>query len=134
MTFTRKALAGAILAILVSSAAFADQVSTLSQKTALQAAMQKHIERSLVDGSYLHFDMAGGVVRELAPVKAHPIILKMGKYFVLCSDFQDKSGKSVNIDYYLARRGRSYIVFHSEVDNRDQLMALIKKGKVTRME
>jgi hypothetical protein len=134
MTFTRKAVIGTILALLISSAAFADQVSTLSQKTALQAAMQKHTERSLVDGSYLRFDLASADVRQLAPVKAHPITLKMGEYFVLCSDFQDKNGEAVNIDYYLARRGRSYIVFHSEVDNQDQLMALIKEGKVTQMD
>ncbi len=134
MKSMRHIFLAALLTILMSSGAPADQISKLSQKTALQAAMQKHIERSLVDGSYLHFDMAKGVVRELALVKAHPVILKMGKYFVLCSDFQDKDGKSINIDYYFARRGKSYVVFHSEVDNRDQLMALVKKGKVTRMD
>jgi hypothetical protein len=129
-----KTAAGALLAILITSGAFADQISTLSQKAALQAAMQKHIERGLVDGAYLHFDLSSGVVRELAQVKAHPVILMMGEYFVLCSDFRDKAGKAVNIDYYLARRGKSYVVFHSEVDNRDQLMALIQKGKVTHLK
>lgn len=124
----------AFFAFLVGTGAAADQVSALSQKTALQAAMQRHIERNLVDGSYLQFDLASGEVRELSPLKAHPVILKMGQYFVLCSDFQDKNGVSVNIDYYLARRGKSYVVFHSEVDRRDELMALIKRGKVTRFD
>lgn len=134
MKSIRHIVLAALITILMNSGALAEQISKLSQKTALQAAMQKHIERSLVDGSYLQFDMAKGVVRELALVKAHPIILKMGKYFVLCSDFRDKDGNSINIDYYFARRGKSYVVFHSEVDNRDQLMALVKKGKVTRMD
>lgn len=134
MQFARTFVVTAFLAFLVGTGAAADQVSTLSQKTALQAAMQRHIERSLVDGSYLHFDTASGEVRELSPLKAHPVILKMGQYFVLCSDFQDKNGVSVNIDYYLARRGKSYVIFHREIDKRDELMALIKSGKVKRFD
>ena len=114
--------------------AIAQQVSSISQRAELQAAMQQHIERNLVDGSYLHLDLETGEVSALAPVKAHPVILKFGAYYVLCSDFRDETGKSVNIDYYMAKTDSSYVVFHSEVDKREQLMALMRKGKVKRLE
>ena len=65
---------------------------------------------------------------------AHPIILKMGEYFVLCADFRDEKGNSVSIDFYLAQQDQSYIVFHSAVDDREQLMALMNKGIVERLE
>lgn len=125
-----KILVSALFAILFGSVAVAGNSDTINQRAALQAAMQLHIERSLVDGAYLHLNTATGTVRALAPVKAHPVILKMGKYFVLCSDFRDETGRAVNIDYYVAVEEKSYVVFHSEVDNRDRLMALIKQGKV----
>lgn len=129
-----KVLVGALLTLLFGSVAIAGNTDSINQRAALQAAMQLHIERSLVNGAYLHLNMATGTVRTLAPVKAHPVILKMGKYYVLCSDFRDENGEAVNIDYYVAVQGRSYVVFHSEVDNRNQLMALMKQGKVKQFE
>lgn len=114
--------------------AFAGQVVGIAEKAALQAAMQRHIDERLVDGTYLHFDPGTGTVRELYPVKAHPQILMMGPYFVLCSDFRDSEGSSVNIDFYMARKSRSFVVFHKAVEDRDRLMALLKQGKVVRLD
>ena len=96
-----------------SGVASANTSLGLGEKTLLQAAMQRHISRSLVDGAYLHVNSRTGHVRPLYPVKAHPLIFRMGKYYVLCFDFRDDGGRSVNIDFYIARSGESYRVFHN---------------------
>jgi hypothetical protein len=129
-----KIFGGILLAVSLVSGAVADQTVGTANKAALQAAMQRHIDRSLVDGAYLHLDFDSGDVRKLHPVKAHPMILQMGEYFVLCSDFRDKTGKLVNVDFYLARHDRSYVVFHSAVDDRINLERLMKKRTITRLQ
>ena len=58
------------------------------------------------------------------------MILRMGPYFVLCSDFRDDTGNPVNVDFYMARRGKSYVVFQMSVAQRSQLEQLMKEGKV----
>jgi len=134
MPTIRQFLAGAVLALLIAPGVHAGQAIGLDQKASLQAAMQQHINRNLVNDAYLQLNMETGEVRPLHPVTAHPIILKMGEYFVLCADFRDEKGNSVNVDFYLARQDQSYVVFHSAVDERDQLMALMKQGKAERLE
>lgn len=98
-------------------------------KARLQAAMQQHIERNLVDGAILHLNTETGVVRPLYPTQAHPMVIAMGDYFVLCTDLRDKTGIAMPLDLYMAPRGRSFAVFHSEIGNRAPLMTLMKKGK-----
>jgi hypothetical protein len=99
----------------------ADAAISITEKAALQATMQTHINRQLVEGVYLHLKKDTGKIRRLYPVSAHPIILQVGKYFVLCSDFRDKSGKKANIDFYIARGDTGYIVFEAVVDDRKRL-------------
>jgi hypothetical protein len=113
--------------------ALAGQTTGMGERTMLQASMQRHIERNLVNGAYLHLKKETGVVQKLQPVTAHPMILKMGKYFILCSDFQDRNGRAVNIDFYMARRGNSFVVFEALVDDRKSLKRLMKAGKVSRI-
>ena len=112
----------------------AGQALDLKDKVSLQATMQRHIERNLVDGAYLHLNSSTGEIRELRVDDAHPMILRMGEFFVLCSSFLDAGGEHVNIDFYLAPRGHSYVVFAVEVENRDLLEGLMKTGKVKRAE
>ena len=100
-------------------------------KARLQAAMQQHIERHLVDGAILHLDPETGEVEPLYPTQAHPMILAMGDYFILCADLRDKDGNAMPLDLYMAPRGRSYAVFHSEIDNRTLLQKLMRDGAVT---
>lgn len=83
------------------SVAVADAVA-IAEKAAPQATMQRHISSRIIDGAYLHLNRTTGEIRELYPVSAHPVILQAGKYFVLCADFRDKSGKNANIDFYIA--------------------------------
>jgi hypothetical protein len=127
---------GVVFALLVItiSATAAEQTIGMSEKAMLHVSMQKHIDRNLVNGTYLHMIKETGDVQGLHPVTAHPMILQMGKYFVLCSDFKDKDGKSVNIDFYLARRGGSFVVFQALVDDRKSLERLMKAGKISRIK
>ena len=123
-----------LLAVCLGTGALAGQSLDVGEKALLQSAMQQHIDSSLVDDVYLHLDSASGEVRALHPVTAHPMIMRMGEYFVLCADFRDGEGRPVNIDFYLAAQDRSYVVFHAAVDNRDLLGRLMKAGKVTRVD
>lgn len=119
----------AMFAQIAVGAAFAAGSIGIEQKAALQVVMQQHIQTSLVDGAYLHLDRKTGEIRKLYPVRAHPIILQVGKFFVLCSDFRDRSGKSANIDFYIARQKNSYAVFQTVVDDRARLNLFRKNLK-----
>ena len=110
------------------------QAFSLSEKAALQAEMQRHIEAQLVDGVYLFLDTKAEEVRSLHPVTAHPMILRMGDHFVLCYDFKDEAGKSVLVDYYVAQRDGSYVVFHTAIANRSLLFRLMEGGIVTQLD
>lgn len=101
-----------------------------TEKAALQAAMVQHIDQQTVRGAFLHVDFKNGAIERLAPAKAHPMMLSMGEHFVLCTTFRRADGKDVNIDCYAAKSDRGYTIFHTEIDNRGPLMALIKAGKV----
>ena len=114
-------------------AALAEPLGT-ADKAALQAAMAQHIERQLVDGSFLHLDATQGAVRMLFPAKTHPRIMQLDKYYVLCTDFRDQQGTPVNVDFYLAPGGRSFVVFQTEVANRAPLQALVRAGRVKAVE
>jgi len=105
----------------------------LSDRASLRAAMQQYIDNRMVDGAYLDFELNTGAIRPLYPIKAHPLILKMGTHFVLCSSFRVEQGEHVNIDFFVARGERAFIVFYSAIDDRDRLMALMKEGKVSRL-
>ncbi len=100
-----------------------------SDKVALQAAMFQHIDSQLVNGAFLRLNAKEGRSEPLAPTKSHPMILRMGENFVLCSDFRGADGKDVNIDFYMARAGTKYVVFHTEVGNRTPLEQMMSSGK-----
>ncbi|SDF65775.1 MULTISPECIES: hypothetical protein [Thalassobaculum] len=132
MNAIRTILLVAALLGLGAGPASAETSPSLTEKAALQAAMQRHIDRTLVDGAILHLDRASGEVQRLHPVTAHPMILIYGEHFVLCFDFRDDAGNNVPIDYYMARQGGSYTVFHTAVADRALLQDLMAAGKVTR--
>ena len=127
-------LPAATLALVLVFAAPQAWSISLSEKASLQAAMQRHIDRQLVDGAFLHLDLKAGVVRRLHPVNAHPVILRMGKYYVLCFNFRDDKGKPVEIDFYVARKAQSYVVFNTAVSSRHLLKRLMAAGRVVRSE
>lgn len=97
-------------------------------RTQLQAAMQQHIERTLIDGAYPKIDLATGQTNMLYPAIAHTMVLRLGAYYVLCVDFRDTSGKPVMADFYLAPGQKGFQVFQVEFGNRSGLEALVKAG------
>lgn len=128
------AACGLVVALLTTSAAVGRPAIDIGQQAALQAAMQRHIDRQLVDGVYLSLDAESGAIRALHPVAAHPMILQMGAHFVLCSDFRDDDGSAVNVDFYLAPQGDSYVVYHAAIDDRALLQRLMRAGRLTRID
>lgn len=123
-------LAGIIsIAVLVTTAHASEDVTT-SEKILLQATMHQTITRNLVDGKYFYFDASAAEVHALYPAKTHPMILRMGEHFVLCTNFRDGDGKEVNVDFYVARQEESFVVFDTVVDNRAPLKQLMKAGLV----
>ncbi len=80
---------------------------SLSEKAGLQAAMQRYIDRQMVDGVFPYLEVESGKVRALHPVTAHSAIFRMDQYYVLCFDFRDDQGNDVNVDFYLARQDAS---------------------------
>ena len=93
--------------------------------------MQRHIDRSMVDGALLHVVNETGEMRKLAPVKAHPMVLQGDGYFVLCAELRDKDGTEIDVDYYLTASSRGYKVFRVEIDNRGFLKDLMDAGRVS---
>ncbi len=122
-----------VLAILLI-APTASQALTLSERAVLQAEIQRYIDSQLVDGAYLFLDTSLNETRVLHPVTAHPMILKMGEHYVLCFDFKDGTGNKVLVDYYVAWRDDSFVVFHTAIANRALLYRLMKSGVVTKVD
>jgi len=102
--------------------------------TSLQATMQQHIDRHRVSGLYQSVDLKTGTLRKLAPGTPHPKIFTMGDTYVLCADMRDEAGKNINVDFFVARRESGFVVFQSEVDNREAFRALIKQGKAVPLQ
>ena len=102
----------------------------MSVRTDLQVAMQRYIDRSLIQGSIVDIDVETGAVRHLFPVKAHPMVMKADDYFVLCAHLSNKQGEAFEVDYYLVETDLGFRVFRVEVDNRDVLHDLMAAGFV----
>lgn len=128
----KKLIAAACFALVAagSFSAPASSAVTEGERTALHAAMLQHIDRQAVNGIYLHMNLASGAVESFAPAKAHPMMFEFGEHFVLCTDFKDKDGNAAMVDFYVAKRGKSYAIFQTEINNRAPLMKLMEAGKV----
>jgi hypothetical protein len=118
-----------LLALTSTTPAFAGQHVKEAERVQLQATMQSHIEASMVSGAVLDFDESTGEINELYPSTAHPMILSMGDKFILCTDFLDANGRQINADYYVAREGEGFVVFHTAYDRREVVEKLMKDGK-----
>ena len=116
--------------LLVPHAAFAEDASGI--KIELQASMQRHIDRGLIDGQMLSVNFEDGSIKGYFPTKVHSDVLKGDGYFVMCSEVVDAEGQSIDVDYYLARGERGFKVFKTAINNRAPLIALINAGEVKR--
>ncbi len=119
-----------LVVVVLGVASLGARAEGVTDRARLQAAMQQHIERTLVDGAILRLSAKTGKTERFYPTQAHPVILTSGDYFVLCTNLRDKDGNNTTLDLYMAQRGRSFTVFHSEIGNRTPLMKLLKDGIV----
>ena len=103
-------------------------------KVRLQSDLQKHIYRSLVDGAFHTLDSQTGEVKALYPLVSHPMILTMGKYYVMCADFRDADGTPVDIDFYMIKKPKGFQVFRAEVNNHELLESMMRSGKAKMFE
>ncbi|WP_424983806.1 hypothetical protein [Maritalea sp. S77] len=99
----------------------------------LQTTMAQHIERHMVNGVIPHVVLDDGIVVDLVPTEAHPMILSYGEGYVLCTDFRDPEGRFVNVDFYVAQGEEGFVIFQMEIDNRAPLHALMEQGKVKKI-
>lgn len=119
-----------------TAAMAAETKAKLSTETRvqLQSALRMHIDKTAVGGNYPNLDFKSGKVRMLHPAAAHPMILRMGDFYVLCVDFRDDAGASVNVDFYMARKDKGFSTFQVEVANRAALDTLVKTGAAMMLE
>lgn len=129
---SRVALALMALALAVSPANAESEVPA-AEAIALQATMQTYIDANLVNGALLHIDESSGIVHAYYPAKAHPKIMRVGKYYYLCSNFRDASGSEVIFNFYVAKSGDKYVVFHTLLGDDEALEERIEQhaGDVT---
>ena len=128
-------LAGSLtLLLLLAGTAWQASAAELANKTALQVDMQRHIDKNLIDGAYLYLDTTTGEAKRIYPITAHPMILEMGEHYILCSEFRNKDGGAVNVDFYMVQSGDGYSVFHTAIDDREMLEAWMKEGRAKRLQ
>ena len=125
------AMAGAVIAAGMAQAA--EGIST-EDRVALQSAMSQYIEQHLIGDAFLHLDPRTGDVQRLYPATQHPMIVRLNKLLVLCADLRTADGKTVNADFYATKDNGQYVIFQSEIGNREPLQALLMKGAASLLE
>ncbi|MEM9755907.1 MAG: hypothetical protein AAF914_07940 [Pseudomonadota bacterium] len=127
------AAATALAGVTLATAGPALAEASPEDAPALQVAMQRHIDRVTIDGAFLVIDPDTGALREYFPINAHPMILTGGGHVVVCADVQDHDGNRYPVDFYMIETDRGWRVFHTAIDDRAQLRALIAAGVYTRL-
>jgi len=121
-----------VLGLCTTSIAEAQSMAEL--RTRLQAALQRNLSRSMLDGALHHIDLQTGEVTRYYPTENHEVILKLGEIYVMCATLVTKSGSEALVDYYIAESNGRYRIIRTEIDNRAPLNALISSGRATRLE
>lgn len=133
MSYRRYSLVGGAAlaaALTFSTPAMAVEEDRVSIRTELQVAMQRHVDRNLVEGAVLHIDLETGDLMEFFPTAAHPMIMAGENYYIVCADLVDAEGNQFDVDYYLTKTARGYKVVRTEIDNRSELKDLVSAGLV----
>lgn len=125
-----KTLATLALGLAVMATPILAETERTKLRIELQASMQRHIDRSTVEGAFMSIDLDSGDLNKYFPTKAHTAVLEGDGYYVLCADMRDEGGKSVPVDYYMVKARRGYKVFKTEIANRKPLKKLMKSGEV----
>ncbi len=125
-------LTALLFCLSLAPSAFARDTTIL--KAELQAAMQRPMDRSVINGALPFMNLETGEVEPLYPTEAHPLILTVGGSFVLCADLRTIEGEKRIVDFYIAPAGNQYKIIRTEVDNRAPLKSLISSGVAKRLK
>ncbi|HEX2136633.1 MAG TPA: hypothetical protein VHG30_12150 [Microvirga sp.] len=123
----RMYLAAGVLALSVSSA-FSQEIPA-ELKVKLQSAMIQYLDRITVDGKLNYIDTKKREVRTVFPANVHPMILKFGRDYLVCSEFVDESGKNITADFLVRTIGDEQRVVQMVVDDRGAIEAAMSKLK-----
>jgi hypothetical protein len=117
-----------------AGAARADGPLSTQDRVALQSTMAQYIDQHMIGDAFIHVDPRTGDVEKLYPVTQHPMIVRLNNVVVLCSDLKTASGKLVNADFYATRDNGQFVIFQTEIGNREPLQALLLKGAASLLE
>lgn len=124
----------AFLALAPCTAAVAQEQSLTEIRTQLQAALQRSLGRTMIEGALPHLDLGTGELTRFYPTENHEVILRMADVYVMCATLISDEGREATVDYYLTRNANGFGVIRTEIDNRAPLKALMDAGKATRLE
>ena len=98
-----------ILLTLALTAFAADDPSIKGERrSAIQAAMQAHIDHNTVDGHYVVYDAVTDDLLKLKLDKLHDGIVKKADYYVSCADFHDAEGTYFDLDFLVVEEEGSF--------------------------
>ncbi|WP_294607429.1 hypothetical protein [uncultured Roseovarius sp.] len=120
------------LAMVLTTGATAQSLTEV--RTRLQAALQRSLSRTMIDGALPHLDLDTGEITKLYPIENHDVILRLNDLYVMCATLVNAEGKPSTVDYYMAQNRGSYGVIRTEIDNRAPIKSLIRAGKAIRLE
>lgn len=130
---TAVAAAAALCLLFAGPARAADPLS-LEERATLQSAMAQYIDQHMIGDAFMHLDPRSGEVQKLYPVSQHPMIVRLNKVIVLCADLRTEDGKLVNADFYATKEAGQFVIFQTEIANREPLQALLMKGAASLLE
>ena len=78
------------------------------QRSAIQAAMQAHIDHNTVNGHYVVYDAVTDDLLKLKLDKLHDGIVKKADYYVSCADFHDADGTYYDLDFLVVEEEGSF--------------------------
>lgn len=78
------------------------------RRSAIQAAMQAHIDHNTVDGHYVVYDAVTDDLLKLKLDKLHDGIVKKADYYVSCADFHDADGTYFDLDFLVVEEEGSF--------------------------
>ncbi len=91
---------------------------TLDDKVRIQSALVSHIETHSTNGQYKYVDTESGTESLLYPTNLHPKILDFGKLLLLCADFIDGAGVTVEVDFIASMQGNEVVIGGAYLDKR----------------
>lgn len=82
-------------------------------------AMEYHIEKNQISGSYVLYDNIKDEVLSLSLKKLHSGIVSKGNFYVSCADFVDTDGNVFDIDFMVAGKKNNLRVYQALVHKAD---------------